>query len=94
MGTADDDAGTVRSTELEVLANVATVLQLCAAGRLRGSEKTSRPSAATVRVVADRVPVRCGKADRSRRAHQAASANRGDFEQPRPPGAHQPRWRR
>ncbi|MGI9001173.1 MAG: helicase-associated domain-containing protein [Pseudonocardia sp.] len=53
MGTADDDASTVRSTELEALANVATVLQLCAAGKLRCSEKTSRPSAATVRVVAE-----------------------------------------
>lgn len=43
----------MRCTEREALANVATVLQLCAAGKLRCSEKTMRPSAATVRVVAD-----------------------------------------
>jgi len=53
VGTADDEASTIRSTELEALANVAAVLQLCAAGKLRCSEKTSRPSAATVRVVAE-----------------------------------------
>jgi hypothetical protein len=53
MGGIDDEASTPRCTEREALANVATVLQLCAAGKLRCSEKTMRPSAATVRVVAE-----------------------------------------
>ncbi len=44
---------TIRHTESEALANVATVLQLCAAGTLRCSEKTQRPSAVTVRTVAE-----------------------------------------
>jgi hypothetical protein len=46
-------ASTVRCTESESLANVVAVLRLCAAGRLRCSEKTHRPSAATVRTVAE-----------------------------------------
>lgn len=53
MGTAIDDTATVRSTEHEAPANLATVLQLCAAGKLRCSEKTLRPSAVTVRLVAE-----------------------------------------
>jgi len=42
----------VRPTEHEALTNVHTVLQLCAAGKIRCSEKTARPSAATVTTVA------------------------------------------
>ncbi len=41
----------VRLTEQEAQLNVRTVLELCAAGELRCSEKTSRPSAATIRTV-------------------------------------------
>jgi hypothetical protein len=47
----DSDEGQVRLTEREALANVRTVLELCAAGALRCGEKTSRPTAATVRTV-------------------------------------------
>jgi hypothetical protein len=43
----------VRLTELEALANLRTVLELCAAGALRCSDKTSRPSAATMRTLAE-----------------------------------------
>lgn len=43
----------VRATEAEALANVLAVLQLSGAGRLRCSEKTQRPSAATVVAVAE-----------------------------------------
>jgi hypothetical protein len=43
----------VRLTENEAQANLLAVLQLCAAGRLRCSEKTQRPSAATVKVVGE-----------------------------------------
>jgi hypothetical protein len=46
-------ASEVRQTEPEALANLTAVLQLCAAGKLRCSEKTHRPSAATVRSIAD-----------------------------------------
>ncbi len=42
----------VRPTEREAGLNVHTVLQLCAAGKLRCSEKTNRPTSATVRTVA------------------------------------------
>lgn len=42
----------VRLTEPEALANLAAVLRLCQAGTLHCSEKTRRPSAATVRAVA------------------------------------------
>ncbi len=49
--------GTVRLTEQESQANLHAVLQLCAAGRLRCSEKTRRPSTATVTAVAE---VLCG----------------------------------
>jgi hypothetical protein len=41
----------VRLTEREALANVRTVLELCAAGELRCSDKTNRPTAATIRTV-------------------------------------------
>jgi hypothetical protein len=41
----------VRLTEQEAQLNLRTVLELCAAGELRCSEKTSRPSAATIRTV-------------------------------------------
>ncbi|MFC6093689.1 helicase-associated domain-containing protein [Saccharothrix lopnurensis] len=41
----------VRCTEEEALANLRAVLELCAAGEVRCSDKTSRPSAATVRTV-------------------------------------------
>lgn len=52
--SASDDTGddVVRSTEQEAQANLRTVLQLCATGALRCSEKTRRPSAATVATVA------------------------------------------
>ena len=40
-----------RLTEREAQLNVRTVLELCAAGEVRCSEKTSRPSAASVRTV-------------------------------------------
>lgn len=47
-----DDDTTVRLTESEALANLHAVLQLCAAGKLRCSENTTRPGAATVTAVA------------------------------------------
>jgi hypothetical protein len=47
----DIGAHRVRLTEQEAQLNLRTVLELCAAGELRCSEKTSRPSAATVRTV-------------------------------------------
>jgi len=45
----------IRLTEIEAQANVRAVLELCAAGRLRCSEKTSRPGSATVQVVASQL---------------------------------------
>ncbi|MFI7700387.1 helicase-associated domain-containing protein [Nonomuraea sp. NPDC049480] len=48
----DDDATVIRETSAEAAANLAAVLQLCAAGKLRCSEKTRRPGAATVAAVA------------------------------------------
>jgi len=42
----------VRLMEQEALLNVRTMLELCAAGELRCSEKTSRPSSATIGTVA------------------------------------------
>jgi hypothetical protein len=41
----------IRPTEIEALANVRAILQLCAGGKLKCSEKTARPSAATVATV-------------------------------------------
>ncbi|WP_155060516.1 helicase-associated domain-containing protein [Streptomyces blattellae] len=51
--TLDHDEHQVRTTEHEAQANLKAVLQLCAAGRLRCSEKTLRPSAATVKAVVE-----------------------------------------
>ena len=48
----DVDDSIVRLTEVRALADVLAVLQLCGAGKLRCSEKTQRPSAATVTAVA------------------------------------------
>jgi Helicase conserved C-terminal domain len=53
MGSAAAAPSDVRHTEPEALGNLPAVLQLCAAGKLRCSEKTRRPSAATVRTVAE-----------------------------------------
>ncbi|RPE42632.1 XPB/Ssl2-like helicase family protein [Streptomyces sp. Ag109_O5-1] len=47
------DAPRVRHTEHEAQAGLLAVLRLCAAGKLRCSEKTRRPGAATVAAVAD-----------------------------------------
>jgi hypothetical protein len=52
MGSEAVASSTARHTESEALTNVAALLQLCAAGKLRCSEKTHRPSAVTVRTVA------------------------------------------
>lgn len=41
----------VRLTQAEALANLRTVLELCAAGEVKCSPKTGRPSAATIRAV-------------------------------------------
>ena len=43
----------IRATEHEAQTNLAAVLQLCATGKLRCSEKTRRPSAATVAAVTE-----------------------------------------
>jgi hypothetical protein len=53
MGSEATVSSEVRQTEQEALGNLTTVLQLCAAGKLRCSEKTHRPSAATVRAITD-----------------------------------------
>jgi hypothetical protein len=53
MGSGAIALSTVRQTEPEALGNLPAVLQLCAAGKLRCSEKTRRPSAATIRTVAE-----------------------------------------
>jgi hypothetical protein len=45
------DQVVIRFTEHAAIADLAAVLQLCAAGRLRCGEKTRRPSAATVAAV-------------------------------------------
>jgi hypothetical protein len=47
----DPDERQVRLTEQEALANLRTVLELCAAGDIKCSDKTSRPSAATIRTI-------------------------------------------
>jgi len=52
VGKPTVSTDTVRLTEQESLANVHAVLHLCASGRLRCSEKTRRPSSATVSAVA------------------------------------------
>ncbi|MFH9355508.1 helicase-associated domain-containing protein [Kitasatospora sp. NPDC017646] len=43
----------IRATEHEAQANLAALLQLCATGKLRCSEKTRRPSAATVAAITE-----------------------------------------
>ena len=49
MTAIDDDPDvTVRLTEPEAIPNVRIVLELCASGRLQCSEKTWRPTAASV----------------------------------------------
>jgi hypothetical protein len=48
----DPDDRQMRLTEREALTNLRTVLELCAAGEVRCSDKTSRPSAATIRTIA------------------------------------------
>src|SRR3954462_3384222 len=53
MESEDDAPSTIRGTEAEALANVAAVLRLCQTGKLSCSATTHRPSAATVRAVAD-----------------------------------------
>lgn len=53
MTTEQAPRGTVRCTEQEAQANLLAVLQLCAAGKLRCSQKTHRPGAATVAAVAE-----------------------------------------
>jgi pentatricopeptide repeat protein len=52
MGRIEEDV-TVRATEGEAAANLLAMLRLCAAGKLRCGEKTQRPSAATVKAVAE-----------------------------------------
>jgi hypothetical protein len=47
----DSDGRGVRLTEREALTNLRTVLELCAAGKVKCSDKTSRPSAATIRAI-------------------------------------------
>jgi hypothetical protein len=46
-----DDEHRVRLTQSEALTNLRTVLELCAAGEVKCSAKTGRPSAATMRTV-------------------------------------------
>ncbi|MGH3674918.1 MAG: hypothetical protein ACRDU5_04120 [Mycobacterium sp.] len=53
MSKGTVDAETVRLTEQDSQANVQAVLQLCASGKLRCSDKTHRPSSATVTAVAE-----------------------------------------
>lgn len=49
------NSATLRLTEHEALVNLRVVLQLCAAGKLRCSEKTQRPSEATTKVITEAV---------------------------------------
>ncbi len=49
--TADTDQRQVRLTEPDALANLRTVLELSAAGQVKCSDKTRRPTAATVRTL-------------------------------------------
>jgi hypothetical protein len=53
MGSDADAPPTVRHTATEAVHNLSSVLQLCAAGKLRCSEKTRRPSAAAVAAIAE-----------------------------------------
>ena len=52
MTAIDDPVVTVRLTEPEAIANIRIVLELCASGMLRCSEKTRRPTAASVSCLA------------------------------------------
>jgi hypothetical protein len=52
----DDAEVVLRFTEHAAIADLAAVLQLCAAGKLRCGEKTRRPSAATVEAVGRVLP--------------------------------------
>ena len=49
----DNETFQTRLTEHDVQLDLRTMLELCAAGKLRCSEKTSRPSAATMRIVTE-----------------------------------------
>lgn len=51
LGVHTEDERVVRSTQTEAPANLLAVLQLCGAGKLRCSERTRRPTAATVAAV-------------------------------------------
>jgi hypothetical protein len=53
VGTGSETEPTVRCTEPEAVANLVSVLRLCQTGKLTCSASTRRPSAATVRAVAD-----------------------------------------
>ncbi|MFE2611024.1 hypothetical protein ACFXI6_49270 [Streptomyces mirabilis] len=53
MTTEQASRGTVRCTEQEAQANLLAVLQLCAAGKLRCSQKTHRPGVTTVAAVVE-----------------------------------------
>lgn len=53
MGSGAEEPSIVRCTEPEALTNVGALLRLCQAGQVRCSATTRRPSAATVRAVAD-----------------------------------------
>lgn len=48
-----DEESRERATDQAALRNLGVVLDLCAAGKLRCSEKTKRPSAATIRTVGE-----------------------------------------
>jgi hypothetical protein len=51
VDTDDGDGRWVRLTAPDALTNVRTVLELCAAGEVKCSGKTGRPSAASVRLI-------------------------------------------
>jgi hypothetical protein len=53
MGSEAAALSDIRHTEHEALGNLTGVLQLCSAGKLRCSERTRRPSAATTRTVGE-----------------------------------------
>jgi hypothetical protein len=49
----DEQTPQTRLTERDAQLNLRTMLELCATGKLRCSEKTSRPSAATIRTITE-----------------------------------------
>jgi len=51
VNRVDSSPELARLTEQEAFANLRTVLELCAAGEVKCSDKTSRPSAATIRTI-------------------------------------------